>query len=198
MLETILFTPPLQGEIIESFKFPKGDIAEINYPKGILEEITAEYNIDKPNYSVIIQTGLKFNKLWQVKCTVTDTKHGNVFTAISDEIITIRESEHCAALKILKELNRVYYFSEEEKQKNIKGRVHVMAINEPNKIKLKMFKWESCCEYCYKRGHTKNNCHGILRNKKIQKQEEKEIKDSEESIDSDEFWNLPGPSVTWE
>lgn len=194
MSESIIFTPSIQGELTRNYIFPKGNIDEINYPKGILEELTAEYNMDKPVYIIDKTSGPDFGGLWQVKCTVTDRKNNNLFVATGNSCRTIRESEHTAAKIILKEMNETYYFSEEEKPHSLKRKIYVMSQEEPSLIKLKLYKWENCCEYCYKRGHTKEHCYSVIRNRKIlRKQNPFHDKDD----DSDEFWELPGPTCSW-
>ncbi|XP_043474358.1 uncharacterized protein LOC122506310 [Leptopilina heterotoma] len=195
MSESIIFTPPIQGELVRNYVFPKGNIDNINYPKGILEELTAEYNLDKPTYTVDRTTGPELGRLWRVKCIVTDNKNSNAFIATGDSCRTIRESEHSAAKIILKELDKTYYFSEEEKPRSLKHKIHVMTHEEPSLIKLKLYKWENCCEYCYKRGHTKDHCYSVIRNKKIlNKQNPFNDKDN----DSDDFWDIPGPTCSWD
>lgn len=48
MVQSIIFTPPIQGELVNSSIFPNGNNEIMKYPKGILEELTAEYNLEKP------------------------------------------------------------------------------------------------------------------------------------------------------
>lgn len=189
MTESFLFTAPLQGELIGAFIFPKGDISSIAYPKGILEELTAEYNLNKPIYIIEPGTGPSYKKPWQVRCTVTDSKNNNTFIVLGDGCCKVRDSEHSAARKILEHLNKIYYFSEEEKPKMITNSTYVMSRQEPTIIKLKLYKWENCCELCYSRGHLKEQCHGVIRNKRFLNNTQKPDENNYDEID--DFWELP-------
>lgn len=186
MSQSILFTPSLREEAVSSHVFPNGDYRQIHYPKGILEELTAEYNLDKPTYKVEPRAGPSFQKLCRTKCTVNDSHNVNTFLGMGDGARTIREGEHSTATGVLKEFTKTYYFSEKERPKESREQIYVMAKDDPEVLKLKLYKWANCGEYCYFRGHVKEGCRGINRNKQLSRSN---------SESSDEFWNLPGPSV---
>lgn len=190
MAEMVLTSPPLQGELILIDIFPKGNIDEIEFPKGILEELASEYNLNKPKYSIKHVTGPPNNRRYDVECVVTDLINNNVFTASTRNMRKIKDGEHTTARKILKLLNRTYYFSEEEKEPNSKGKTYVMCQEDTSILKIKLFKWTNCCELCYQRGHVKTQCNGPFRNKKLFPNSHTKL------INNDEFWEIPGKPIT--
>ncbi|XP_051169961.1 uncharacterized protein LOC127287195 [Leptopilina boulardi] len=186
MAEIILRTPPLQGELININIFPKGNIDDIRHPKGILEELTAEYNLEKPVFQLENVVGPSHNRRYDIKCTVKDLKHGNTFSAIAKNELRIKLAEHTVARKLLKLLEKTYYFSEENENTNTTSLTYIMCQENPNTLKIKLYKWGNCCEKCYMRGHTKDNCFGKLRNKRL-------FSNKQPSVNNDEFWNISVP-----
>lgn len=189
MAEMVLKTPPLQGELIAITIFPKGNIDQLEFPKGILEEFTAEYNLTKPLYSVESVSGPPNNRRYDIKCIVKDLIHDNIFVTRSRNERKIKDGEHDTARQILKLLNETYYFSEQERESNEKALTFVMSKEEPTILKIKLFKWTNCCEFCFLRGHTKFQCTGPIRNKKLLPKNEKN------TINNDEFWEIPGTPI---
>lgn len=112
MAELVLRTLPLQGEEIKTNIFLKGNIIEISHPKGILEELIAEYDLEKPKYFIENVKGPPDSRRYDVKCTVKDLANGNIFVAIGKGERKIKDAEHVAARKLLKMIDKTYYFSE--------------------------------------------------------------------------------------
>lgn len=189
MAEMILKTPPINGELINVNIFPKGNIEAIEFPKGILEEFTAEYDLSKPNYSVESVSGPPNNRRYDIKCTVRDINNDNTFVTRSRNERRIKDGEHTTARQILKLLDQTYYFCELEKEPHQKGLTYVMTTENPTILKLKLYKWTNCCEFCFLRGHTKTQCLRPIRNKRLLQKINKNEKD-------DEFWNIPGKPIT--
>lgn len=186
MTESVISSPALEGELVENDNFPKGNIDTLDYPKGILEELTIEYDLTKPYYNVDKFWGPTHNRYWQVKCTVEDKRHNNKITMIGKEMRRIRDAEHSAAKAVLKTLDSIYYFSEQETAEKAHRIIYSMSQQNPKKMKVKLFKWTNSCEFCYARGHLKEECYGVLRNKNFKKPSNDNI---------DDFWDLPGKPV---
>lgn len=160
-------------EIASNPHFPKGKIRTLKYAKSSLEELTAEYDLSKPIYSLHYTIGLEHDKTFYVKCVVKDYNQNNYFQEIGDGEKRLKDAEHSAARKILESLNRVYYFSEQKKKNSEKTFIISLPLENPIRPKLKLYKWTNCCEYCFQRGHTYLFCYKYKSNPNNQKEIEK-------------------------
>ncbi|XP_051155709.1 uncharacterized protein LOC127290372 [Leptopilina boulardi] len=188
MTQLVLQTPPIQGEVIEENKFPKGNISRIEFPKKELEEIAIEYDFTKPTYVIEKVTGPPNCRRYTVKCTLKDLNNGNTFVTLAENERKIRDAKHTAAYKILKQLDDTYYFCEEESS-SLNVKTYVMCLEQPTILKLKLYKWTKSCESCYERGHIKSNCNRPIRNKRLIP------KTGTETENSDEFLEIPGKPI---
>ena len=173
MAYSIISTRPPKGQVYPTTNFPKGEVEGLKFPKGPLEELTAEYNLSKPYYKLYETQGPPSDRIFYVKCVVEDNKRGNTFCHISEGERRIRFAEHSAARKVLRELQEVYYFSEEKNVENESEEIYVKCLDNESKLLIKLFKWENCCEFCYVRGHTMSQCSKqIKRNKNLENVEQ--------------------------
>ena len=114
--------------------------------------------MSKPNFSLYHTEDPSHDRTFFVKCVVKDEQRGNVFIKISNGEKRIRLAEHSAAQKILKELEDIYFFSEENNTNNEIEDQHVICLDNDTKVLIKLYKWMNCCEYSYLWGHTMNKC----------------------------------------
>ena len=180
MADSVILTKLPKGQIHATAIKPKGEVENLKFAKGPLEELSAEYDFSKPNFTLYRTEGPSHQRIFFVKCVVEDTKRGNLFIAISKGEPRIRLAEHSAARKILKQLEKVYFFSEETNVNKEFEETYVIFLDNESKLLIKLYKWENCCEYFYLRGHTMNECNKrIKRNKRLNEQK---------NIAEEEFW----------
>ena len=92
-------TLPPKGEIYPTTLHLKGEVEKLRFAKGQLEELTAEYNFTKPNYT-LEETAESHNaKKIFVRCVVEDQKRDNRFSTVSRGENRIRNAEHEAGRK---------------------------------------------------------------------------------------------------
>ena len=65
------------------------------------------------------------------------------------------------------ENSAVYFFSEENYLNGETEIEHALCLDDQTKLRVKIYKWENCGEYCYMRGHTTLEC-----NKKVKRNKE--------------------------
>lgn len=118
MADSIILTRLSKGQIYPSTTKPKGDIDELEFSKGQLEELTVEYDLTNPNYSVHREEGNPHARTFIVKCVVDDTKRGNLFITISEREKKVELTEHEAVRRMTKELENIYFFSKEVNLEN--------------------------------------------------------------------------------
>ena len=80
-------------------------------------------------------------------------------------------------------LEKLYFFSEEKNDFNIRDEQYVICMDNPATLLIKLYKQETCCEYCYLRGHTMANC-------KKQIKRNRRLPDDQELTEED-FWGPP-------
>ena len=165
---SVITTLPPKGEIYPITLQPKGEIEKLQFAKGQLEELTAEYNFTKPQYTLEETTEAYNKKKFFIRCLVEDQKRGNKFSTLSNVENRIRSAEQEAAKKMLATLRNIYYFSEEKNVNNMTDESYVICLDNPATSLIKLYKWGNCCEYCYLRGHTMATCRKqIKRNKRL-------------------------------
>ena len=181
-MSSINMRPP-QGKIYPATLHPKGEINNLRFAKGQLEELAAEYGFTKPKYTLEETAGTDNAKIFIIKCEVEDRRRENKFSTVSNGERKIRSAEHEAARKMLTALEKMYFFSEEKNDCNITDEEYVICMDNPATLLIKLYKWEACCEYCYLRGHTMANC-------KKQIKRNKRLPDDQEPNEED-FWGPP-------
>ena len=155
---SIINTQPPKGKIYPATLHPQGEINNLRFAKGQLEELAAEYSFTKPKYTLEETAGTDNAKIFVIRCEVEDRRRKNKFSTVSNEEGKIRSAEHEAARKMLTALEKLYFFSEEKNDYNIGDEQYVICMDNPATLLIKLYKWETCCEYCYLRGHTMENC----------------------------------------
>ena len=139
MADSIILTKLLKGQIHATNIKPKGIVDNLKFAKGPLEELSAEYDFSKPNFSLYRTEGPSHKRIFFVKCVVKDTKRGNLFITISEGGARIRLAEHSAARKILKELEKVYFFSEEANINKELEETYVICLDNESEILIKLY-----------------------------------------------------------
>ena len=180
---SIINTQPPKGKIYPATLHPKGEIKNLRFAKGQLEELAGEYSFSKPKYTLEETAGADNAKKFVVRCEVEDRRRENKFSAVSNGEGRIRSAEHEAARKMLTTLEKLYFFSEEKNTCNSIDEQYVICLDNPAMTLIKLYKWETCCEYCYLRGHTMENC-------KKQIKRNKRLLDEQETTEED-FWGPP-------
>ena len=89
-------------------------LEKLQFAKGQLEELTAEYNFTKPQYTLEETTEAYNKNNFFIRCVVENQKRENKFSTLSNGENRIRSAEHEAAKKMLAILKKMYYFSEEK------------------------------------------------------------------------------------
>ena len=181
MCDSIITTKLPSGQIYPVTILPKGEVEGLNFAKGPLEELAAEYGFEKPIYTLHETRVPPHNRKFFIKCRVEDVNNGNLFIQISNGEKTIKAAEHEAARKVLHEMKEVYYFSEEDNLDNQSNETYVICLDNQSKMLFKLYKWEHCCEYCYVRGHTMSQC-----NKRVKIN--KHLKEVEQMLQEEDFW----------
>ena len=111
---SIINTQPGKGKIYPASLHPKGEINNLRFAKGQLEELAAEYSFTKPKYTLDETTGADNAKKFVVRFEVEDRRRENKFSTVSNGEGKIRSAEHEAARKMLPALEKLYFFSEEK------------------------------------------------------------------------------------
>ena len=108
-------TQPPNEKIYPATLHPKGEINNLRFAKGQLEELAAEYGFTKPKYTLEETAGTDNAKIFVIRCEVEDRRRGNKFSTVSNGERKICSAEHEAARKMLTALGKMYFFSEEKK-----------------------------------------------------------------------------------
>ena len=178
---TTLDSPLPRGQIYPKYIHPKGDVEHLKNPKGELEELSAEYGVTKPSHILIKSEGPAHDRTFYASCTVKNCKRNKIFSESSNDENKLKNAEHGAARKILKNLEDNYYFSEERNVNNEVKDIFVLCQDKECRMLIKLYKWEQCCEYCYLRGHKVENCsRKIKRNKNFK---------HNYTVTEEDFWN---------
>ena len=180
---SIINTQPPKRKIYPATLHPKGEINNLRFAKGQLEELAAEYSFTTPKYTLEETTGANNAKKFVVRCEVEDRRRENKFSTVSNGEGKIRSAKHEAARKMLTALEKLYFFSEEKNTCNIRDEQYVICMDNPATLLIKLYKWKTCCEYCYLRGHTMASC-------KKQIKRNKRLPDDQEPTEED-FWDPP-------
>ena len=180
---SIINTQPPKGKIYPATLHPKGEINNLRFAKGQLEELAAEYSSTKPKHTLEETAGPDNAKIFVVRFEVEDRRRENKFSTVSNGERKIRSAEQEAARKMLTALEKLYFFSEEKTTCNIIDEQYVICMDNPATLLIKLYKSETCCEYCYLRGHTMADC-------KKQIKRNKRLLDEPEPTEED-FWGPP-------
>ena len=81
---SVINTLPHKGDIYPTTLQPKGEVKKLQFAKGQLQELTAEYNFTKPKYTLEKTTEVYNKKRFFVRCVVEDQKCGNKFSTLSN------------------------------------------------------------------------------------------------------------------
>lgn len=92
-----------------------------------------------------------------------DIYRGNLFIKINDRKKRVRLAEHSAPRKIVKELEEVYYSSEENNIEKEREDAYVICQHTETKMLVKLYKWQNACEYFYSRGYTMKSYSKIIK-----------------------------------
>ena len=94
---SVINTQPPKGKIYPATLHPKGEINNLRFAKGQLEELAAEYGFTKPKYTLEETAGTDNAKIFVIRCEVEDRRRENKFSTISNGERKIRSAEHEAA-----------------------------------------------------------------------------------------------------
>ena len=131
---SIINTQPPKGEIYPATFHPKGEIENLGFAKGQLEELATEYSFTKPKYTLEETAGCDnvkkiFKKSLKKK-----------FSTVSNGEGRIRSAQHEAARKMLTTLGKLYFFSEEKNTCNIMDEKYVNCLDNPAISLIKLYK----------------------------------------------------------